>query len=163
MTETEGSVITSQSSDQLSGGMSISRLVKLLAAAGIALILGLLILGLAAALTAAETWRPVIQIFRDIFMLALILELILVVLALAILMLQAAAFIIMLKTEIKPILDNARETTQATKATAQFVSQNAVDPLIQIKSFLSGLLAFIRELIRLRAAVQPGQVDHDEP
>ena len=138
-------------------------MVKLLAVSGIAIILGLLVFALVISLTAAEAWRPVIQIFRDIFVLVLVLEFILIVLALAILMLQVAGFMIMLKTEIKPILDNARETAKATKTTAQFVSMNAADPLIQIKSFLSGLLAFIREMIRIRSLVHSDQANQDEP
>ena len=90
---------------------------------------------------------------RDVFLLILILEIVLVIAALAILMLQAAGFLIMLKTEVKPVLDNARETTRLSKATAQFINSNAVDPLIQIKSFLTGLLAFLRELIRIHNLV----------
>ena len=105
----------------------------------------------------AEAWAPFIQIFRDVFLLILILESILLITAFAILMLQAAAFLMLLKTEIKPILDNARQTTRTTKATAQFVNKNAVDPLIQIKSFFAGLLAFIRELIQIRALLDAGQ------
>lgn len=138
-----------------SSGRSISLIVKLSAAILILLILVLLALGLVAALTAAETWAPFIQIFRDVLIIVVIVETILIITALAILILQAAGFFIMLKTEIKPILDNARETTRLTKATAEFVSQNSVDPLIQIKSFISGLLGFLRELIRIRALLQP--------
>ena len=136
-----------------SSGRGITRLIKISAILGILLILILLGAGLAAALTAAETWAPFIQIFRDIFVLILILESVVLIAALAILMLQTAGFLIMLKTEIKPILDNARETTRLSKATAQFINTNAVDPLIQIKSFFSGLLAFLRELIRIRGLV----------
>ena len=138
-------------------------MVKLLAVTGIAIILGLLIFALVIALTAAEAWQPVIQIFRDIFVLALVLEFILVMLALAILMLQVAALMITLKTEIKPILDHARETAKATRTTARFVSMNAVDPLMQIKSFLAGLLAFLREIIRIRSLVHSDQDNQDEP
>ena len=138
-------------------------MVKLMAAAGIAIILMLLVFALVIALTAAETWRPVIQIFRDIFVLALVLEFILMMLALAILMLQVAALMIMLKTEIKPILDHARKTAKATQTTAQFVSMNAVDPLMQIKSFLAGLLAFLREMIRIRSLIHSEQDNQDEP
>ncbi|MDE2777388.1 MAG: hypothetical protein OXI77_15765 [Chloroflexota bacterium] len=136
-----------------STGTKITRLIRLSTILGVLSILILFGAALVAALTAAETWAPVIRIFRDIFLLILILESILVVAALAILMLQAAGFFIMLKTEVKPIIDNARETTRLSKATAQFINSNAVDPIIQIKSFLSGLLAFLRELIRIRNLV----------
>ncbi len=138
-----------------SGGGGIRRLIKVSAVIGILLILLLLVAALAAALTAAETWAPFVRVFRDLFLLIILLESVLVIAALAILMLQAAGFLIMLKTEIKPILDNARETTRMSKATAQFINSNAVDPLIQIKSFLSGLLAFLRELIRIGSLVAP--------
>ncbi len=147
-------------------GPKISRLIKLTAILGILIILLLFGAALAAALTAAETWAPVIRIFRDVFLLIFILESVLVIAALAILMLQAAGFLIMLKTEVKPIIENARETTRLSRATAQFINSNAVDPLIQIKSFLSGLLVFLRELIRIRNLVSTETpiTDHkDEP
>lgn len=134
-------------------GIKITRLIKLSAVLGVLIILILFGAASLAALTAAETWAPVIRIFRDIFLLILLLESMLIVAALAILMLQAAGFFIMLKTEVKPIIDNARETTRLSKATAHFINSNAVDPIIQIKSFLSGLLAFLRELIRVRNLV----------
>ncbi len=147
-----------------SSGRSISLIVKLSAAILILLILALLAFALVAALTAAETWAPFVQIFRDVLIIIVVVESVLIVTAFAILILQAAGFIIMLKTEIKPILDNARETTRLTKATAEFVSQNSVDPLIQIKSFISGLLGFLREIIRIRTLLQtdPAEGQDDE-
>lgn len=162
---TEGEAETSTApppADQASGGLSIVRIIKVTAIVGILLILILLVAALAAALTDAETWAPFIQIFRDVFLLLLLLESVLVIAAVAILLLQAAGFLIMLRSEVKPILDNARETTRLSKATAQFVNSNALDPLIQIKSFLAGLLAFLRELIRLRAVVVADEAEGDE-
>lgn len=150
----------------VSSGPKIARFIKISAILGILGIVFLLGAALTAALMAAETWAPLIQILRDVFLLILIIESILVIAALAILMLQAAGFLIMLRTEVKPILDNARETTRLSKATAQFINSNAVDPLIQIKSFLSGLLAFLRELIRIRnlvASDAPRADQSDEP
>lgn len=147
-------------------GSKITRLIKLTAILGILFILVLIGAALAAALTDAESWAPIIRIFRDIFLLILILESVLVIAALAILMLQAAGFLIMLKSEVKPIIENARETTRLSRATAQFINSNAVDPLIQIKSFLSGLLVFLREMIRIRNLVSteaPITDQKDEP
>ncbi len=141
-----------------SSSPKITRLIKILAILGILIILILLAAALAVALTDAESWAPLIRIFRDVFLLILLLEFMLIITAFAILMLQAAGFLIMLKTEVQPILDNARETTRLSKATAQFINSNAVDPLIQIKSFLSGLLAFLRELIRIRALVATNEL-----
>ena len=145
-----------------SSGPNITRLIKLTSVFGILVILALLAAAMVAALTAAETWAPLVQIFRDILLLILLLEAVLVITAFAILMLQAAGFLIMLKTEVKPILDNARETTRLSRATAQFINSNAVDPLIQIKSFLSGLLAFLRELIRIHNLVSTDEGRGDQ-
>ena len=137
-----------------SSGRKITSIIRISSILGVLLILLMLAAALLAALTAAETWAPFIQIFsRLFFLLILILESVLVIAALAILLLQAAGFLIMLKTEIKPILDNARETTRLSKATAQFVNSNAIDPLVQIKSFVAGLLGFLRDLIRIRSLV----------
>ena len=146
-----------------SSGIKVGRLIKITAILGLLLILALLIGALAAALTAAATWAPVIQIFRDTLLIILLLESLLIIAAVTVVLLQIAGFFIMLRSEVKPILDNARETTRLSKATAQFINTNAVDPVIQIKSFLAGLLAFLRELILLRGIVMPDTSDAPAP
>lgn len=154
MTESEpGDNQPEAAPSRASSGSNIGRLIKFIAIVGLLLIVLLMAGALLAALTAAETWAPVIQIFRDVFLVILLLESLLIVAAVTVLLLQMAGFFIMLRSEVKPILDNARETTRLSKATAQFVNSNAVDPLIQVKSFLAGLLAFLRELILLRGLV----------
>ena len=145
-----------------SAGKGVIRFVKVASLLLLLLFAALLAFALIIALTAAEAWAPVVQIARDVVVMILVLETALIVLALAILLLQAASFIIMLKTEIKPILDHTRETTRLTRATAEFVSRNSLDPLIQIKSFLSGLLGFLREMIRIRSLLQSTAAGEDE-
>ncbi len=144
-------------------GIRIGRLIKFTAVVGLLFIVLLLLGALVAALTDAAAWAPVIQIFRDVLLVVLLLESLLIIAAVSVLLLQVAGFFIMLRSEVKPILDNARETTRLGKATAQFVNTNAVDPLIQIKSFLAGLLAFLRELILLRGIVMPDAPDAKPP
>ena len=138
-----------------SSGMSVTRMVMIGAVALIIFVLLFLIFGLVASLTASETWAPVLQIFRDIFIVIMVVELILVIGGFAILIVQIARFVIMLQTEIKPILDNARETTKATRNTAEFVKKNATDPIIRLKSFFAGLSMFIRELLKIRSILNP--------
>lgn len=154
---TQPSAANNPDDGDTSTGRSISRIATLVAIAVIVVVLLPLILALIISLTASETWAPVIQIFRDTFVIMFVIEFILVVGAVAILVVQIARFLIMLQTEIKPILDNARETTKATKATAQFLNKNTVDPLIQIKSFFAGLATFIREILRIRSVIKPNQ------
>ena len=138
---------------QTARGGKVGRVIKLAAALGILLILGLLAASIVAAVVAPDTWAPVIRIVRDALLIVLLLESALLVAAFAILLLQVAGFFFMLRAEVKPILDSARETARLGKATATFMNDNAIDPVIQIKSFLAGLLAFIRELLRIRELV----------
>ncbi len=142
---------------------NIGRIIKLGAAIGILLILGLFAAAVAAAVTGADTWAPIIRLFRDVMLLVLLMESVLLIAALAILLLQVAGFFVMLRAEIQPILNSARETAQLGKATATFMNDNAVDPLIQLKSFLAGLLAFLRELLRIRDLVTPGDANSEDP
>ncbi len=152
--DAEGSPSSAAPAEEVNAASpSITRGLKFIAGIWLALVIILLVAALVMALTAAERWAPLIQIFRDIFALILILELILSLAALILFLLQAAGFLILLKTEIKPILDNLRQTTRLSKATAQFANAHALDPIIQVKSFLAGLLAFLRELIRIRSLV----------
>jgi len=145
-----------------SSGMSITRMVMIGAVGLIIFVLLFLVFGLIVSLTASETWAPVVQIFRDIFIVIMVVELILVIGGLAILIIQIARFVIMLQTEIKPILDNARETTKSTRTTAEFVKKNATDPIIQLKSFFAGLSIFIRELLKIRRILNPKPSNEDK-
>jgi len=142
--------------------MSITRMVMIGAVGLIIFVLLFLVFGLIVSLTASETWAPVVQIFRDIFIVIMVVELILVIGGLAILIIQIARFVIMLQTEIKPILDNARETTKSTRTTAEFVKKNATDPIIQLKSFFAGLSIFIRELLKIRRILNPKPSNEDK-
>jgi len=137
----------------------ISRIIKAIAALVLLVMLLLIVAAFAAALTAAETWAPFVQLFRDVFLLLILLETLLLLTALVILLLQAASFFLLLRDEVKPILANARETTRLSKATAEFIHANATDPIIDIKSFVTGLLKLLRELLRLRAAMQVEESD----
>ena len=156
-TPTETQNPTPQTESEESSGRSVTRIVKLAAGAIIGVIVGLFVLALIISLTASETWAPVVQIIRDTVTIVLMVQGILIVGAMAILVLQIARFVNLLQTEIKPILDNARETTKATKATAEFVGKNAVEPIVQFKAFFAGLTAFIRELLKIRNIVRPNK------
>ena len=154
---TEVNQSTDSNNGEVSSGRSISRIATLIAVAVIVVVLLPLILALVVSVTASETWAPVVQIFRDTFVIVFLIESILIIGAIAILVVQIARFFIMLQTEIKPIMDNARETTNTTKATAKFVNKNAVDPLIQITAFFVGLKTFIRELLNIRGLIKPNK------
>jgi hypothetical protein len=156
-TESTKTDVSTDKSYDTDGSRKISKISNWL----IGLTLVLLVLGLVISLTAAETWAPVIQIFRDIFIVIMVIEIILIIGATSILLVQLTRFVIMLQTEVKPIIDNARETTQTTRVTAEFVKTNAVDPFLQLKTFLAGLTTFIRELLKIRALLNPDENAED--
>ena len=120
------------------------------------LVVLIFIVGLLLALfTNAQDMAPRIQVIRDIIIIIMAIEFILIILALAVLILQIARLINLLQNEIKPILQNTQDTVNSAKGTADFVGHNLAEPLIQIGSFLAGLMTLLRELGGIRRALRP--------
>lgn len=155
--QTNNTPLPSSTTEENTSRWTVSRITMLATGVLIALVLALFVFALVIALTASETWMPVMQIMRDTITIVAFMLVILIISSIAILIVQVAHLVNLLQTEIKPILDNARETAKATKATAQFVSKNALDPIIQLKSFFAGLGAFIRELLKIRSVIKPNK------
>jgi hypothetical protein len=82
---------------------------------------------------------------RDIFIIILAMESLLIGAALIILVIQLALLSNLIQNEIKPILASTKETIRTVKATSQFISEKAINPIISI----GGLLAGSRKLIEL--------------
>jgi hypothetical protein len=64
----------------------------------------------------------------------------------------------MLRTEVSPLLDSARQTVQNVQGTTVFVSENAVRPIIRIYGIIAAfrrafavLMGFVRRSRRKRA------------
>lgn len=94
------------------------------------------------------------RIIRDLFIIALSLQGILIIFALAILILQVARLINLLKNEVMPILNNARDTLNTAKGTVEFVGTNVTDPIVRIGGFMAGMRILIGELGGIRRAVR---------
>ena len=95
-----------------------------------------------------------VGMIRDVFIILIALEFIMVIVALAILIMQVVRLIAMLRDEIKPILENTRETVDTAKGTAQFVGKNVTRPVISTSAFLAGALTFMREIGGIRRAIR---------
>ena len=80
----------------------------------------------------ASTWR-------DIFIIFMAVESLVIGFALVILMVQLAVLTNMLQHEIKPILESTNETVNTVRGTAIFVSENLVDPIVKLNSYVAGL------------------------
>lgn len=76
---------------------------------------------------------------RDIFIIFLALESVVIGLALIILIVQVASLINLLRNEVKPILQATSETVNTLRGTTEFLSENVVEPVIRLNSYLAGL------------------------
>jgi len=75
---------------------------------------------------------------RDIFIIVLAFESFVIGIALVILVIQLAQLTNLLQTEIKPIINDARETIDTVKGTTSFLSKRAVQPVIKANSYVAG-------------------------
>jgi amino acid permease len=81
----------------------------------------------------------VTQNIRDIFIIFMALESLVIGAALVVLIVQIASLINLLNNEIKPILDATNETVATLRGTSQFLSDNLVEPVVKLNSYLAGL------------------------
>lgn len=113
------------------------------------------LIGLALALFAdAQPTAARMQVIRDIFIILIGLELILIVASLAVLIVQIARLITLLKSETKPILENAQEATRSAKNTVDFVSTNVTQPIVRVSSFMAGARVMLRDVGGIRRAIR---------
>ncbi len=76
---------------------------------------------------------------RDIVIIFLALESVIIGLALIILIVQVASLINLLRNEVRPILQATSETVNTLRGTTEFLSENVVEPVIRLNSYLAGL------------------------
>lgn len=129
---------------------------------GLGVIVGIFLIGLVAALLVAIFADPDdaanwVGIIRDIFIIVLAMEGMLMGIALIVLVVQLAALINLLQNEVQPIVDNATETVTTVRGTAQFMSQNLVEPVIKASAMAAGVGGLVREVIGLRRALRSGR------
>jgi heme/copper-type cytochrome/quinol oxidase subunit 2 len=76
---------------------------------------------------------------RDIFIILMALESLVVGTALVVLIIQLATLINLLQNEVRPILKSTNETVNTLRGTSEFLSENLVEPVIKLNSYLAGL------------------------
>jgi hypothetical protein len=79
---------------------------------------------------------------RDIFIIFMAFESLLIGAALVVLIIQLASLINLLQNEVKPILKSTGETVNTLRGTTEFLSENLVEPVIKLNSYLAGLKKF---------------------
>ena len=80
---------------------------------------------------------------RDIFIIFMALESLVIGAALVVLIVQIASLINLLNNEIKPMLEATNETIATLRGTTQFLSENVVEPVMKLNSYVAGLQKMI--------------------
>lgn len=75
---------------------------------------------------------------RDIFLIFLAFESLIIGAALVVLVIQLASLINLLQNEVRPILEATSETVNTLRGTTEFLSENMVEPVIKLNSYLAG-------------------------
>lgn len=118
------------------------------------LIIGLLVALILAVVIGSSDVANVVQIVRDLFIIVLAMEGMFMMIAVIVLILQIASLVNLLQNEIKPIVDNANETVTTVRGTAQFMSQNVVEPVIKFSALTAGIGGVLREALGLRRTLR---------
>jgi hypothetical protein len=79
---------------------------------------------------------------RDIFIIFMAFESLIIGVALVVLIIQIASLINLLQNEVKPILQSTSETVNTLRGTTEFLSENLVEPVIKLNTYLAGLRKF---------------------
>jgi predicted tellurium resistance membrane protein TerC len=83
---------------------------------------------------------------RDVFIIFMALEFIVIGAALVVLMFQLAVLTNMLRHEIKPILDSTNETINTVRGTTTFLSENLVEPVVKLNTYLAAITQVVDSL-----------------
>lgn len=75
---------------------------------------------------------------RDIAIIIVALEILILNALLIVLVWQIWRLVKMIQTEVKPIIQDTQETVGTVRGTADFVSENVVDPVVKTSSKLAG-------------------------
>lgn len=125
-------------------------------------IVGLLVALVLAIAVDSNDAANVVQIVRDLFIIVLAMEGMFMMIALIVLIVQIAALVNLLQNEIKPIVDNANDTVTTVRGTAQFMSQNVVEPVIKISAITAGVGGILREALGLRRSLRNARHNGDK-
>jgi predicted tellurium resistance membrane protein TerC len=83
---------------------------------------------------------------RDVFIIFMAFEFIVIGVALVVLVVQLAVLTNMLRHEIKPILESTNETVNTVRGTTLFLSDNLVEPIMKLNSYVAALARLVESL-----------------
>ena len=126
---------------------------------GGAVLIGLLLLGLVVlmvflsidayqAASAGEAPSPgsvVVSLLRDTAIVFVAFESLLIGILMIVLVIQVQSLIVLLRDEIRPMLEAANETMTTVRGTTKFVSHNVVSPVVRWSGYVAGVRRIVRE------------------
>jgi hypothetical protein len=138
-----------------SSGWSITRIAAIVSGVLIGIIVLIFGLGLVFALGSEfETTAVRMAYVRNLVFITLAIEGIIIIFAIAVLIVQIARLVSLLKSEVKPILEDTQAAAKSAKGTAEFVGNNVTQPIIKLSAFAAGVGVLVRELGGIRRAIR---------
>ena len=151
--------------NQEESGWTLKRYLIIAAAVAFTPIILVFVIGLAIAIvTDPVPTAQRMSSIRDVAIIIVVFEVFMIIVAVVALTLQIARLVSTIQGEVEPMINNAREATETVKGTAQFVSKNAVKPIISAGAVFAGVVTFIREISAIQRAIRrnPGKQETQE-
>lgn len=92
----------------------------------------------------------VVSLLRDVAIIFVALEMLVIGALLIVLMLQLQSLTVLMRDEIKPMLEAANETVTTVRGTTRFVSHSVVSPVMKVSSTLAGARRILKDIGHLR-------------
>ena len=89
------------------------------------------------------------EVIKNIFIIFLAVEMLIVGVAVVVLAIQVATLINLLQNEVRPMLQSTNETINTLRGTTEFLSENLVEPVIQLNEYLASIKRML-ELMGLK-------------
>lgn len=99
----------------------------------------------------------VVGLLRDVAIVFVAFETSVIGVLLIVLMLQVQSLVVLLRDEIRPMLEAANETLATVRGTTQFVSHNVVTPVMKWSGYLAGLRRILQQIGGIREDLQQDQ------
>jgi hypothetical protein len=92
----------------------------------------------------------VVSLLRDVAIVFVAFETSIIGVLLIVLMVQIQSLVVLLRDEVKPMLEAVNETLATVRGTTQFVSHNVVTPVMKWSGYLAGLRRIFEQISGLR-------------
>jgi amino acid transporter len=123
----------------------------------VVLVVIFILLVIASILAVQPQNRELTRSLRDVAIIFLTFLFIWIGVMLVILLYLVTMLTLLLRDEVKPLLESINETMNTVRGTTVFMSNNVVNPTIKVASALSGVWRTLETLAGIRSSVQPKQ------